>query len=130
MAYKALVSIGGVALPDPSTYETNTATVVDSARNAQGYMIGAVIRDDVAKVTMSWRFISVSDWASILQMFKGVDGTGKSKFRRSVEFFDQTTGTWSTREMYVSDRTAKIFKRDEENNVIGYLGAKLSLIEV
>ncbi len=125
MAFRALVSVGGVALPDPSEYTANTATIVDSARDVTGHMIGAVIRDDVAKISLSWRFITVSDWATILQMFKG-----SGNFTRSVEFFDQTTGTWDTRTMYVSDRNAKVFKRDENGDVIGYLGAKLSLIEV
>lgn len=125
MAYKALVSIGGTPIKDPSEYEANTATIVNSARNTDGYMIGGVIRDDVAKITMSWRYISVQDWANILQMFKG-----KTNFTRSVEFFNQVTGTWETRQMYVSDRNAKIFKRDINNNIMGYLGARLALIEV
>ena len=125
MAYKALVSIGGTPIKDPSEYEANTATIVNSARNTDGYMIGGVIRDDVAKITMSWRYISVQDWATILQMFKG-----KTNFTRSVEFFNQVTGTWETRQMYVSDRNAKIFKRDINNNIMGYLGARLALIEV
>lgn len=125
MAYKALVSIAGTPIKDPSEYEANTATIVDSARNTDGYMIGGVIRDDVAKITMSWRYISVQDWATILQMFKG-----KTNFTRSVEFFNQVTGTWETRQMYVSDRSAKIFKRDINNNIMGYLGARLALIEV
>jgi hypothetical protein len=121
--YKPLVSVGGFAFPDPSKYTANTATIVNTARNAQGYMVGAVIRNDVAKITLSWRFISVSDWAMILQQFQ-------TTFTRSVEFFCQTSGIWETREMYVSDRSAEIFKRDEDNNIIGYLNAKLSLIEV
>ena len=53
MAINALVTVRGVPLPEPSTYSANTATLVDSARNVQGKMIGAVIRDDVAKVELS-----------------------------------------------------------------------------
>ena len=50
MDIKALVTIGGYELPEPSSYSGNTATLVDSARNAQGVTVGAVIRDDVGKI--------------------------------------------------------------------------------
>ena len=55
MAYDALVTVAGVALPEPSAYSGNTATIVDSARNLEGRVIGSVVRDDVAKVELSWR---------------------------------------------------------------------------
>ena len=45
-----LVTIAGTPIPDPSVYNATTSTVVDSARNVQGVMVGAVIRDDIAKV--------------------------------------------------------------------------------
>ena len=35
---EALVSIGGYALPEPSTYSAVTSTIVDSARNVSGYV--------------------------------------------------------------------------------------------
>jgi len=128
MAFTALVSIGAYDFPDPSEYEANTATIVDSARNTQGMMIGSVILNDVAKATMSWRFISVQDWAAILQKFDNRFVGGN--FIQNVTFFNQTVGTWETRKMYVSDRSAKIFKRDENGDIIGYVGARLSLIDV
>ena len=122
-----LVTIQGYALRDPSEYEANTATIVDSARNSDGYMIGGVIRNDVAKISMSWRYISTAEWSTILKLFSPTYG---GNFTQSVTFFNQLTGGWETRTMYVSDRSAKIFKRDEDGNIQGYLGAKLSLIEV
>lgn len=132
-----LVTIGGIALPTPSTYIGNTATIVDSARNVAGYMIGTVIRDDVAKVSMSWAFISAQDWAAILKMF---DPRFGGSFVRSVTFFNQSTATLETRDMYVSDRTSSgsFLLYNEQNapnpSVIGlprgYQNANLSLIEV
>lgn len=124
---RALVSIGDFNVPEPSTYTATTATIVDSARNAQGYVIGAVIREDVGKVEMSWNFITVSDWASILAKFSEARG---GSFYNNVTFFCQDSGTWETREMYVSDRTAEIFLRDKAGNIRGYLNASLSLVEV
>ena len=132
-----LVTIGGVALPTPSQYIGNTATIVDSARNVAGYMIGTVIRNDVAKVSMTWAFISAQDWANMLKLF---DPRFGGSFIRSVTFFNQSTASLETRDMYVSDRTSSgsflLYNAENAPNssVIGlprgYQNANLSLIEV
>ncbi len=124
---RPLVSIGAFDVPEPSTYSSTTATVVDSARNAKGVQIGAVIRDGVAKVEMTWKFISAADWASILSCFDMKRG---GRFYNDVTFFNQDTNSWETREMYVSDRTSSIFLRDKAGNIRGYTGARVALIEV
>lgn len=128
MSIRALVTIGEYALPEPSSYSGNTATLVDSARNAQGVTVGAVIRDDVGKVEMSWRYLTVKQWADILKCFSIKRG---GKFYNNVTFFCQDTGDWTTREMYVSDRSASMFRRDPKTGeVLGYTDASLSLVEV
>lgn len=127
LAFKALVSIGDYDFPAPSTYSGTTATLVDSARNTKGYVIGSVIREDIGKVEMSWLFISTADWKNILSQFSSVRG---GAFYQDVTFFCQDIGGWTTRRMYVSDRTASIFKRDETGAIIGYVDASLSLVEV
>lgn len=124
---RPLVRIGSFDLPEPSEYSSTTSTVVDSARNAQGVMIGAVIRDGLAKIECTWKFISASDWASILAQFDMKRG---GSFFNNVTFFNQDINGWETREMYVSDRTANIFLRDKYGNIRGYTGARISLIEV
>ena len=124
---RALVSIAGHDIPDPSTYAGTTSTVVDSGRNVEGYWVGSVIRDDIAKVEMSWNFITVQDWANILALFSRARG---GDFVNSVTFFCQDTGTWETRQMYVNDRKANVFLRDKAGNIRGYTGASLNLIEV
>ena len=122
-----LVSIGSYSVPAPSTYSATTATIVDSARNVKGVVIGAVIRDDVAKIAMSWNFISAQDWADLLSQFSPTQG---GSFYNNVTFFCQDTNAWETRQMYVSDRTADIFLRDSFGNIRGYQNASLSLVEV
>lgn len=122
-----MVTVAGTALPEPSTYEGNTATIVDSARNVKGVMVGAVIRENVGKVSLGWNFLTVSEWANILALF---DSTRGGNFINSVTFFCQDTGTWETRNMYVSDRNASVFIRDALGNITGYQNPKLSLIEV
>lgn len=128
MAIRTLVSIGDFALPEPSTYSGNTSTLVDSARNVEGKMIGAVIRDDVAKVELTWKYLTVEQWANIQKCFKISAG---GKFINLVTFFDQSAGGWVTREMYVSDRKAGMWRRDPKTgDVLGWTDCSLSLVEV
>lgn len=119
---RALVSIAGHDIPDPSTYSGITSTVVDSGRNVEGYFIGSVIRPSMAKIEMTWNFISVRDWAKILTLFN-------RSFINSVTFFCQDSGGWETREMYVNDRKANVFLRNPDGSIKGYTGASLNLIE-
>lgn len=128
MSIRALVTIGEYELPEPSAYSGNTSTLVDSARNAQGVVVGAVIRDDVGKVEMSWKYLTVEQWANILKCFSISRG---GKFYNDVTFFCQDIGDWTTRKMYVSDRKASMFRRDPKTGeVLGYTDASLSLVEV
>lgn len=128
MAFRALVTVGEFDFPEPSAYSGNTSTIVDSGRNAEGKVVGAVIRDDVGKVEMSWKYLTVEQWANILKCFSIARG---GKFINNVTFFCQDIGDWTTREMYVSDRKADMFRRDPKTgDVLGYTGASLSLVEV
>ena len=128
MAFRALVSVGNYDFPEPSAYSGNTSTLVDSARNAQGVMIGAVLRDDVAKVEISWKYLTVEQWARVQKCFRQSSG---GKFINLVSFFDQSVGGWVTKEMYVSDRKSGRWRRDPENgDILGWTDCALSLVEV
>ena len=128
MAFRALVSVGGYDFPEPSAYSANTSTLVDSSRNAEGRMVGSVIRDDISKVEISWKYLTVEQWASIQKCFR--QGSG-GKFINLVTFFDQSAGGWVTKEMYVGDRKASVFKRDPTTgDLLGWVDPSLSLIEV
>ena len=120
----SLISIGNFNFPEPSTYNATTATIVDSARNVQGKVVGSVIRNDVAKIEVSWKYLTAQQWADILSLFT-------SKFYNDVRFLNQATNSYTTRTMYVSDRSAGMWRRDpEDGTVLGYTGASLSLVEV
>ena len=128
MAFRALVSVGGYDFPEPSTYSGNTSTLVDSSRNVQGRMVGSVIRDDVAKIEISWRYLTVKQWADIQKCFRQSAG---GKFINNVTFFDQSVGGWVTKEMYVNDRKAGMWRRSPENgDILGWTDCSLALIEV
>lgn len=123
-----LITVGRYAFPEPSTYSSSTSTLVDSARNTEGVVIGSVIRDDVAKIDISWKYLTVEQWARVLQCFRIKSG---GSFYNSVTFFLQDTGDWTTRNMYVSDRSAGMWRRDPETGeVLGWTECKLALVEV
>lgn len=120
----ALVSIGGFEFPEPSTYNATTSTIVDSARNVNGVVVGAVVRSDVAKVELSWKYLTAAQWASVLSLFT-------NSFYNDVKFLNQATNSYTTRTMYVSDRTAGMWRRDPQTGaVMGYTNCSISLIEV
>ncbi len=120
----ALVSIGGFDFPEPSSYNATTSTIVDSARNVQGRVVGAVIRHDVAKIELSWKYLTAYQWSRILSLFT-------NSFYNEVTFLNQVTNAPDTRTMYVSDRNAGMWRRDPDTgDVLGYTGASLSLVEV
>lgn len=120
----ALVTVGGYELPEPSEYSANTSTLVDSARNVSGYVIGSVIRSDVAKVELKWRYLTAVQWANILSKFT-------NNFYNEVTFYNQATASYTTREMYVGDRSAGMWRRDPRTGeVMGWTDCALSLVEV
>lgn len=121
---QALVTVGGVDLPEPSSYSGTTSTIVDSARNVSGYVIGSVVRHDVAKVELQWKYLTAQQWADVLSLFT-------TSFYNSVTFYNQATAGFTTRKMYVSDRNAGMWKRNPETGDIeGWTSCSLSLVEV
>lgn len=120
---EALVSIGGYNLPEPSTYSATTATIVDSARNVNGYTVGSVVRHDVAKVELSWKYLTAQQWANILSLFT-------NNFYVDCRFYNQATANYDVRTMYVSDRTAGMWRRHPESGeIMGWTNCSLSLVE-
>lgn len=121
---EALVSIGGYDLPEPSTYNAVTSTIVDSARNVAGKVVGSVVRSDVAKIELTWRYLTAEQWATILSMFT-------DSFYNDVRFYNQATANYDVRTMYVSDRDAGMWRRDPATGkVMGWTSCRLSLVEV
>lgn len=121
---QALVSVNGVDLPEPSAYNATTSTIVDSGRNVQGKVVGSVVRHDVAKVSLKWNFLTAKQWAAAIGPFT-------TNFYCTVRFYNQATASYSTRQMYVSDRTAGMWRRCPSNgNVMGWADCSLSLVEV
>lgn len=118
----ALITVAGIELPTPSEYTALQADIVDSGRNANGKIISQVVRKDVAKITMRWKYLTVFQWSQILQIFK-------DNFENDATYFDQVSGTYQTRRFYPSDRQGGLAQM--KNGVpVAWLGCSLSLIEV
>ena len=121
---EALVTIGGYELPEPSSYNAITSTIVDSGRNVEGKVVGSVVRSDVAKIELSWKYLTAQQWADVLSLFT-------YSFYNEVRFMNQVTNNYDVRTMYVSDRNAGMWRRHPETGAImGYTNCTLSLVEV
>ena len=127
-----------IIIQDPSVYTSTTSTLVDSQRNAEGFVIGNVIRDQLSKVTMTWKYLTAADWARISECFihEQVLKISDTKYARgyfynTVKFFNQDTNSYVTREMYHGNITAGLWRRDSETKeVLGWTSSKFSLIEM
>ena len=121
---EALVTIGGYELPEPSSYNAITSKIVDSGRNVEGKVVGSVVRSDVAKIELSWKYLTAQQWANILSLFT-------YSFYNEVRFMNQVTNNYDVRTMYVSDRNAGMWRRHPETGeIMGYTNCSLSLVEV
>ena len=121
---EALVSIGGYSLPEPSTYNAITSTIVDSGRNIEGKVVGSVVRSDVAKIELTWKYLTADQWARVLSLFT-------HSFYNDVRFMNQATNHYDVRTMYVSDRSAGMWRRHPDTGeIMGYTNCSLSLVEV
>lgn len=120
----ALVTVGGYRFPEPSAYSAVTSTIVDSARNISGEVVGSVVRHDVAKIEISWKYLTAQQWANILSLFT-------TEFYNDVRFYNQAKADFETRKMYVSDRSAGMWRRNPQSGAImGWTNCNLSLVEV
>lgn len=128
MKMQNLLIVGGVELPQVWTYSVTYATIVDSARNSRGVVIGNVIRNDVIKISAGWNSLPASEWSKVLKLFTP---SYNGRFQNDVTFYNETTMQFETRLMYVSDRTSSGVRLLDDNGMpIIILEPKLSLIEV
>jgi len=127
-----------IIIEDPSTYSAITSTLVDAQRNSEGYVISSVIRDQLAKITMNWKYLTADNWARLNECFmhEQILKVSDTKYARGyfynyIKFFNQDTNSYDTRQMYVGNRTAGLWRRDSVTKVAkGWTSPSFSLIEV
>lgn len=119
------IKINGNPYPYPRRgIDVQIATIVDSARNANGVVVGQKVGRDQQKLNgLYWAYLTAEMWSAILQEFEN--------FFVTVTYPDMTTGQWTTRKMYPGDRSAKPFHLDPETGLpMDYLDCKVNLIDV
>lgn len=120
----AYLAINGTELPSPKRGVTPTvSTVVDSARNANGVVVGQKIGRDQYKIdALEWPWLTAAQWGAILQLC--------SDFFVNVTFYDPVSNGLKTLKMYVGDRTAQPYWIDSNGAPTHYKDCKVNLIDV
>lgn len=121
----AFIEIDGLALPYPnkdSGLQTQI-TLVDGSRNQNGVFIGQKVGRDQSKVELQWYSMQAGLWSQLLKLLR-------AKVNHAVKYYDMAEGTIITREMYVSDRSARP-KRIDPHTGVWLIAAdcKLSLVD-
>lgn len=151
MAGRSLVSIyvdsRWYDIPCPSDYTGSSSTLVDSGRNIKGEVVAQVIKSDVAKIELKWKFMTVSDYAELAQIFEPKYHNGDtSVFFRAVTFFDvvkggfdgsnsvaptNSSGSNPCRVFYCGDRKVNFAKLvlNDDGTPKGYQDVSLNLID-
>lgn len=122
-----------IELPISSTYKTTSSTAVDSSRNSKGYVVASVVRSGIRKIELTWRVISLVDYAKLGTFFNVTEN-----FFFYAYYFDQDENAWLTKYFYVGDRVADALQQEkwkstarggriEPNHIENF---NLSLIEV
>lgn len=122
---RGFIYINGVAFPYPDRESglQSVQTIVDSARNANGVMVGERVGRDMGKIELTWSVLTPEMWSQMLQIF--------SNFTFSLRYLDMVTNDWVTRTFYVGDRSAKPFLCDPETGRPKYyLNCKANVIDV
>ena len=82
------------------------ATVVDQARTADGIVRGSVIAR-ANKIELKWAVLTPETWAEICTFFN-------KHFYFNAYYYDMQLNAFTTKKMYVGDRSAQPFLMDSE----------------
>ena len=124
----------------PSNYKGYSTTVVDSARNSAGIVEGEVVIEDVAKIELQWKFLTIQEFSKLSQLFLS---KYHGDFFVGVAFFDETLGDFdgdntivpsssnNVRIFYPNDRVADVAQiaLDANGKPIGYSNVSIHLID-
>lgn len=99
----ALISIGGTDLPSPTEYSVFLQDIdsENTKRTETGILTRDRVRAGVYKIEVAWKITKA-------QMKTITDALIPAKI--SVTFFDPTTSSTSTKDMYCGDRSGKMMK--------------------
>ena len=119
------IKINGVVLPYPA-YGVNIKRqqFVDSARNALGQVVAQKVNRRINKIdSLQWKHLTATQWRSIQ--------TEIEKFKGTLEFWDNLSGTFKTVEVYWGDEEAEVHKIDPATGeVLEYINCKCNIIDM
>lgn len=102
MTYAFGLKIEGVEIPPPSGYSFVEADlVVNSQRNASGYVSFDVVRENVGSIDLTWDKLDGERMQQIVNAIRG-----KKTF--NATFFNPNTGQMETRKFYAGDRSNEL----------------------
>ena len=119
----AFIEINGYKLP-PCKRGVNivVVTLVDSARNSNGEVVGQKIGRDQYKIDgLEWAWLTAEEWGKILSAIKD--------FYFDVTFSDPVTNKRKTIKMYCGDRTGEPYWVDGSGTPTHYRNCKVNLID-
>jgi len=118
------IQINGHTYPQPSIGLTlQTATMVDSARNSNGVVVGQVVGREVDKINnLQWKGLDAATWKNIQDEF--------NNFYFTLTYYSQKYNDFITRKFYPGDRTSRPLKLDSNGKVLIYEYCKVNLIDV
>ena len=121
------LSAEGESLQIPfAAYESGKqtiATMVDQARTADGIVRGTVIAK-ASKIELKWAVLTPETWAQICSFFD-------RHFYFDVYYYDMVTNAFTTKTMYVGDRSAQPFMVNSETGKPKYyLNCQANIIGV
>lgn len=122
---RGFIYINDVPFPYPSKDSglQSVQTIVDSARNANGIMVGERVGRDMGKIELTWSVLTPETWSEMLKLF--------GNFTFNLRYLDMVTNDWVTRTFYVGDRSAQPFMCDPETGRPKYyLNCKANVIDV
>ena len=118
------ITINGVAFPQPRRgLNIQIATIVDSARNANGVTVGQKVGRDQQKINdLEWSHLTADQVAKMWGIFD-------QNFFVTVRY-PNPLGGWTTRKMYPGNRECTPFKLDPSTGLPkDYINVKVNLID-
>ena len=119
----AFLNINGYDLP-PCKRGVNiiVSTVVDSARNANGVVVGQKIGRDLYKIdTLEWAWLTAEEWSKILKVL--------NDFYVRLTFYDPVANAPRTITVYPSDRRAEPYYVDDSGKPTHFRNCKVNLVD-
>lgn len=119
----AYLAINGYELPPCKRgVSVVVTTVVDSARNSKGVVVGQKIGRDQYKIDgLEWVWLTASQWKKILSIL--------NNFFVNVTFNDPVSNKRKTIKMYCGDRTGEPFWVNSKGTPTHYKNCKVNLID-